>query len=64
MSGDSKGYERGAKGIDGKKGEDFVSQGQDNNAVEGMYGRNWGHNAGTKKGGTQDITRKGPQGSW
>ena len=44
-SGDNKGYERGAKGIDGKEGENYAKAGIDRAAQEKMYGRNWQGNS-------------------
>ena len=38
---DSKGYERGARGIDGKDGEGWQEQNVDKSACAGMYGRSW-----------------------
>lgn len=38
---DSKGYERGALGIDGKKGENYVSGFRDQSNEKAMYGRSW-----------------------
>ena len=35
---DEKGYEKGAKGIDGKKGEGFQNEGRDKSAESKMYG--------------------------
>ena len=49
--GDSKGYEKGAKGIDGKKGEDFVSSQRNKSAEVAMFGRNYPGNV-----GLNDIT--------
>ncbi len=37
---DEKGYERGAKGIDGKEGENFT-KGTDRSAWKKQFGRNW-----------------------
>ena len=39
--GDSKGYEKGAKGIDGKKGEGFDKEGNSKEANEKSFGRCW-----------------------
>ncbi len=38
---DEKGYERGAKGIDGKDGEGFHNAGRDRSAEEKQFGENW-----------------------
>ena len=38
---DDKGYERGAKGIDGKDGEGFDKAGLDKKAIEKQFGRGW-----------------------
>ncbi len=38
---DEKGYERGAKGIDGKLGENFTTQGADKKAWHKQFGRQW-----------------------
>lgn len=38
---DSKGYERGARGIDGTKGEGWQNDHVDQGAIKAMYGRNW-----------------------
>lgn len=51
--GDSKGYERGAKGIDGKKGEDFVSSQRNKANEKAMFGRSW---MGQGEAGLKDIT--------
>lgn len=51
---DTKGYERGARGIDGKDGEGFDRANVDWSAIEGMFGRNYGHNK--LSGGLSDIT--------
>ena len=48
---DSKGYERGARGIDGTKGEGWQNDHQDKAACAAMYGRNW-----WGVDGTGDIT--------
>jgi hypothetical protein len=50
---DSKGYEKGARGIDGKKGEDFVSSQRNKTAEKAMYGRSWPM---AGEGGKVDIT--------
>ena len=49
--GDGKGYLKGAKGIDGHKGEDYTQKGVDKSAQAGMYGRSW-----WGVGGLKDIT--------
>ena len=54
--GDSKGYMRGAKGIDGTKDCGFETKNIDNRAIDGMYGRNWHMNRGSDNGGKEDIT--------
>lgn len=38
---DSKGYERGARGIDGTKGEGWDQDHRDKGAEAAMYGRSW-----------------------
>ncbi len=38
---DEKGYERGAKGIDKRKGEGFQQQNIDKKAMKKMYGENY-----------------------
>jgi hypothetical protein len=45
---DSKGYERGAKGIDGKKGENYTKEGKSTAAEKNMYGRSWDFGEGGK----------------
>ena len=47
---DSKGYQKGAKGIDGKEGENYTEKDRSKSAEQAMYGRSWGD------GGTKDIT--------
>jgi hypothetical protein len=48
---DSKGYEKGAKGIDGKEGEKYTEEGRSIKAERAMYGRSWsaGHGKGWGK---------------
>ena len=55
--GDSKGYVKGARGIDGTDGSDFLSQGRSKSAESAMYGRCWG------EGGLGDITGEKGRGS-
>ncbi len=38
---DDKGYERGARGIDGKKGEGWQEKNTDKSALKEMYGENY-----------------------
>ena len=50
-SGDNKGYERGAKGIDGNKDAGYQSKNVNEECIEAVYGRSWSSSAGASKKG-------------
>lgn len=53
--GDGKGYERGARGIDGRKDEGFQNKGVSKKNQEGMFARSWFTSNGNSQG-LNDIT--------
>ncbi len=73
---DSKGYERGARGIDGTKGEGWDQDHRDKSAEAAMYGRCWwgvdvptakptgGHSAKPTGGHSADQLLRGAKGKW